>query len=105
MRVFSQKNKKKFHSNIKSEILKITNNLNSSEAIDVNASYNFFNDNLHNQLETNFPQVRLSRKKAKDKDWITPGIKNSIKHRNYLFQVQLKNNTPDNIKQWRRYRN
>ena len=105
IRVFSKKNKKTFHSNIKSEISKITNNLNLSNDLDVNDNYNFFNENLSNQLETNFPKVRLSRKKAKDKDWITPGIKNSIKHRNYLFQYQLKNNTPENAKKWRTYRN
>ena len=105
IRLFSKKNKNKFNANAKSEFSKIINNLNTSENIDVNTDYNLFNDNLKKQLENNFPKVRLSRKKAKDKDWITQGIKNSIRYRNNLFQIKLKTNTPENTKKWKTYRN
>jgi hypothetical protein len=56
-------------------------------------------------LNLYFPKVRQSRKKAKDKDWITDGIKRAIKHKNTLFQIQLTNGTPFYIDKWKKYRN
>ena len=52
-----------------------------------------------------FPKVRLSRKKANDKIWITEGIKKSIKHKHKLFQLQLNNPSEENVKTWKIYRN
>ena len=52
-----------------------------------------------------FPLIRLSRKKANDKCWITNGIKKSIKNKNNLFHIQLNNNTKENINIWKTYRN
>ena len=56
-------------------------------------------------LDLYFPKVRLSRKKAKDKDWITIGIKNAIKHRNQLYRKKIKDNTEENVKNWEDYKN
>ena len=47
----------------------------------------------------------MSRKKFNDKDWITEGIKRSIKHRNNLFHIQLSSKTKENINKWKKYRN
>ena len=49
--------------------------------------------------------VKLSRAKAKNKPFITPGIRVSIKHRDKLFHKYLNNKTPNNRKAWTRYRN
>ena len=56
-------------------------------------------------LDKYFPKVRQSRKKAKDKDWITDGIKRSIKQKHKLFKIQLTNSTTENREKWRKYRN
>ena len=61
-----------------------------------------FLSDLH---EKYFPKVKLSRKKANDKIWITDSIKVSIKHKNKLFQLQLNNPTNENITTWKTYRN
>jgi len=53
-------------------------------------NYIKYYDKLISLLDLNFPKVRLSRKKAKDKDWITIGIKNAIKHRNQLYRKKIK---------------
>ena len=47
----------------------------------------------------------MSRKKFRDKDWITDGIKRSIKHRNNLFHIQLKDPSKENVDKWKIYRN
>ena len=62
-------------------------------------------EKLRQLLDLYFPKVRQSRKQAKDKDWITNGIKRSIKHKHVLFQNQLKYNTKCNIDKWKKYRN
>ena len=59
----------------------------------------------HVLLNLYFPKVQQSRKKAKDKDWITDGIKRAMKHRNNLYQIQLVNSTPINVNNWKKYRN
>ena len=56
-------------------------------------------------LDKYFPKVRQSRKKAKDKDWITDGIKRSIKQKHRLFKIQLANSTTENREKWRKHRN
>ena len=49
--------------------------------------------------------MRQSRKQAKDKEWITNGIKRAIKQKNDLYRTQLKYNSKENIDKWKRYRN
>ena len=47
----------------------------------------------------------MSRNKFRDKDWITEGIKRSIKHRNNLFYIQLRDPSNFNVDTWKNYRN
>ena len=56
-------------------------------------------------LNKYFPLVRLSRKKAKDKPWITDSIKRKIKIRNQLYQNYLKLQNDRNKVIWKRFRN
>ena len=56
-----------------------------------------FYEILKNAYERNFPLVKLSRKKAKDKPWITKGLKKATDRKNNLYVKQLKNPTHNNI--------
>ena len=56
-------------------------------------------------LNKYFPLIKLSRKKFKDKPWITNGIKVSIRHRNRLFKKYIEKRTDANELSWKRYRN
>ena len=69
----------------------MANILNSN---DVNESYNNFIAQLSSIHDECFPFVRLSRKKMKDKPWITSAIKVSVRHKNILFHKYLKNPNP-----------
>ena len=54
--------------------------------MNVNESYKEFITNLKKLLDQYFPLVKLSRSKAKNKPFVTPGIKVSIRHRDKLHQ-------------------
>ena len=41
--------------------------------------YNNFIDLVYNEFQQSFPLVKLSRKRAKDKPWITKGLKLVLK--------------------------
>ena len=73
---------------------------------DVHESYNEFIKNLKIILDQYFPLVKLSRAKAKDKPFITPGIRVSLTHREKLFQKYLSNKSDIiNKAAWKQYRN
>ena len=105
IRLYNETNTKLFQNNIASEITKLNEKINSENIRDTNELYKAFYEKLHELLNIYFPKVRQSRKNAKDKDWITDGIKRSIKHRNSLYQIQLVNPTTENIVKWKEYRN
>ena len=105
IRLYTEKNTELFKRNIASEISIINDTINSQSIINANELYKTFYEKMHALLNLYFPKVRQSRKKAKDKDWITDGIKRAIKHKNTLFQIQLTNGTPFNIDKWKKYRN
>ena len=56
-------------------------------------------------FERNFPLVRQSRARQKDKKWFTQGIKKSIIHKNRLLQRKIKRPTPYNIQTLKNYNN
>ena len=105
VRVFNKKNIANFNQNIQNDILDINTCLNAIPISDVNERYSIFNKKLFDILEKYFPRVKLSRKKFNDKEWITDGIKRSIKHRNKLFHIQLHDPIQCNIDKWKTYRN
>ena len=54
------------------------------------------------------PPLKLlsrSEQKQKHKPWITKGLLKSIKHKNKLYKIMLKENTPENAQQYKKYRN
>lgn len=52
-----------------------------------------------------FPKTRLSRKRAKDKNWVTPGLKKCIQKKNALYRRKLEHPTEENKIKYNRYRN
>ena len=52
-------------------------------------------------LDKYFPLVKLSRKKSKDKPWITNGIKTSIKRRNILYRKYVERPSTESEKKWK----
>ena len=105
VRLYNKRNTERFLNNITSELSTIHENINSQEILNVNDLYRTLFEKLRQLLDLYFPKVRQSRKQAKDKDWITNGIKRAIKQKHILYQTQLKYDTKDNIDKWKKYRN
>ena len=53
--------------------------------------YYIFINKVRQIFKTSFPFKRLSNKRAKDKPWITKGLKISIKHKNRLYKKSILN--------------
>ena len=68
-------------------------------------TYNDFNMNLTETLNKRFPLVRQSRKKFKEKPYITNGIRVSIKSRETLHKIFLENPTKENEMNFKTKRN
>ena len=56
-----------------------------------------FYTTIYNIYQQSFPLVRLSRKRARDKIWITNEIKTRMKERDKLYRKKLKSPTKHNI--------
>merc|ERR1712215_384965 len=97
IRLFTKKNTEKFKQNLSAEFASINEQINLQDNPNVNEIYKILYDKLISLLDLYFPKVRLSRKKAKDKDWIIKGIENAISHRNKLYQKMIKENILKNI--------
>ena len=105
IRQYTKKNTELFKGNIASELSGINETINTQDNININDLYQSFYEKMHALLNLYFPRVRLSRKKAKDKDWITDGIKRAIKQKHKLFHTQLTNYSEADRDKWRVYRN
>ena len=69
---------------------------------DIQVAYPEFIKNYKTMLNKYFPLVKLSRKKFKDKPWITNGIKVSIKYRTRLFKKYIEKRTEANEQIWKK---
>ena len=66
---------------------------------------NNWQTHLTNLFEANFPLKRISRKRAKDKPWITPGLKRSVQKKDTLYRKKIRTPTADNTDKYTKYRN
>merc|ERR1712082_334942 len=105
IRLFTNKNPEKFKLNLSAEFVNINEQINLQDNPNVNEIYKILYDKLISLLDLYFPKVRLSRKKSKDKNWITIGIKNATKHRNQLYKIKIKDNTEENVDNWKNDKN
>ena len=67
--------------------------------------YDNFINLVYTKFQQSFPLVRLSMKRAKDKPWITKGIKISIKVKHRLYKLSLRNSDPSAKTKYTRYKN
>merc|ERR1712179_684378 len=105
IRLFTKKNTEKFKQNLSAEFADINEHINLQDNPNVNEIYKILYEKLISLLDLYFPKIRLSHKKAKDKNWITIGIKNAIKHRNQLYKIKIKDESKENVNNWKNYKN
>ena len=95
IRIFSEENKAKFSNEL---LICDWDNLVFSYD-DVNTVYDNFSLTLNQSFEKCFPLVKLSRKRVRDKKWITSGIIKSCSHKSYLYKTWILTRNPaDKIK-------
>lgn len=100
IRVFSEKNIEDFKTKLQTTDWASLLNKN-----DVDELYNDFYTYVFKQYDSSFPLKTLSRKRAQDKKWVTPILKDRIKHKNILYWKQLKNPSPHARHAYIMYRN
>ena len=72
---------------------------------DTETSYCNFYTHLYQEYNLCFPLVRLSKKRAKDKKWLTSELKSRIKTKQKLFKKSKSHPTTFNISEYNNYRN
>ena len=100
IRIYSERNTNSFKATLQ--------NTNWQELLqegDVDEMYSKFYSYFYQIFDSNFPLVKQSRRRAKDKKWITPALKNSIRHKNNLYKIQLRKPTSQNIERYKKYKN
>ena len=60
---------------------------------------------VKNKFNACFPLVRGSRKRVKDKPWLTHNLKSCIKKKHKLYKTSVRNGSEDNICKYKQYRN
>ena len=99
-RLFSKENMLKF-----ATMVYDTNWIDEFETYDnVNNICDFFMHNLKRYFNQCFPLVTVSRSKHKDKPWLTPALKQSIRRKYRLSLAKINNPTPENKKRYSDYR-
>ena len=105
VRLYTKRKSEKFSSEITNIPSLVSLNGENLSHLDANVSYTEFITNLKRLLDQYFPLVKLSRSKAKNKPFVTPGIKVSIKHRDKLYKNYLNNKNDINRQIWKKYSN
>lgn len=100
VRIFGEKNIRKFQTKVESTDWNILEQTKSC-----NDAYNLFAEKMKTAYQESFPLKRLSRKKQKDKKWLTQGIKNSIKTKHKLHQRYLDKPIDSRKENYKRYKN
>ena len=74
-----------------------------TESTDVNSAYSHFITHFFEIFYGHFPLVKQSRARQRDKQWITIGLRESIRHKNILLKAKIKNPTDTNIEKYKSY--
>ena len=66
----------------------------------------FFNfiSTITDKFKRCFPLVNVSRRRLRDKPWVTKGIKNSIKKSHRLYRSSIGNSSQENITKYKMYK-
>ena len=105
VRLYTKRKIRKFSSDTFNIPSLVSLNGENLRELNVNDSYEEFMTNLKKLLDHYFPIVKLSRSKAKNKPFVTAGIKVSIRHRDKLHENYLKNKNDKNRQIWKKYSN
>ena len=89
-RIFSEVNKTSFSN----ELNAIDWSSKLYNCTDVNVAYKTFLDILTQSYDRCFPLIRISRKRSKDKKWVTPNIIKSSLHKNRLYKKWIYSKNP-----------
>ena len=99
-RIFGEKNMLRFASMVYD-----TNWLSDFELYDdIDELCDFFMHNLKRYFDTCFPLVTVSRKRSKDKPWITAELRKCIVKKNRMLIDKLNDPSPEKIARFNRYR-
>ena len=99
-RIFSERNINKFQ-----HYLERTTWENVLQKQEVNEIYSEFTRVLSKTYNESFPLVKQSRRSFKDKIWITPAIKVSIRQKNRLYKKYLSSSNPATESSYKKYKN
>ena len=101
------KKRKLNSSNIKlfNEMLEQTTWCDVYSSEDVNCAYKAFMEKFTRMLNKCCPLVEVSTKKRKDKPWLTKGLINACRKKNYLYKCQLEKNNELAKKRYLIYKN
>ena len=100
IRIYSESNITMFKNKLK--YIKWDNILNCDDVDLMTERFYSTLNKLHNE---SFPLVRQSRKRNRDKRWITAAIRTSITEKNRLYRLQLRRPTPYNISRYKAHKN
>ena len=67
--------------------------------------YTNFIITVKNKLNACFPLVWVSRKRLKDKPWLTHSLKTCIRKKHKLYKITMRNGNVENICKYKQYRN
>jgi len=72
--------------------------------LDANSAYDIFNDTITALFNKHFPLRRKSRKSAKDKKWISKGLKKSSRVKTKLYKKWLSSGHKDDQMKYKNYK-
>ena len=98
IRIFNDRNQEKFKNKCENHDWDQIGLIN-----DINDKYNYFQNSLISIFNESFPLVRQSRKRIKDKKWMTASLLAGIRHKHRLYKKQIKAPTPHNILTYKNY--
>ena len=73
------------------------------ETMNTDEMYECFTSIFTNCFEQSFPLKMVSKKRFKDKKWITTGLRVSIRHKERLYNKKIKKPTMSNIQNYKLY--
>ena len=96
-RLFGERNCKKF--------IELMEGENWQRIYETDADWYFnFISTITDKFERCFPLVNVSRRRLKDKPWVTKGIKNSIKKSHRLYRSSIGNSSQEHITKYKMYK-
>ena len=100
VRILSYKNKDKFRM-----LLTNVDWEQQRKGVSVDKAINMYYQKLHIAYSQSFPFAKLSRKRAKDKPWITTALRKSVQEKQRLYRSYKFNHSVENQKLYKRYNN